>query len=102
MLSHIDDVAVLHFAAAMDPEILQKGGVRIQAWSGKGSFNWNDVFAIFRRIRPNHAVPDDLPDNPKLLITTDDTEARRLLQKWAGRDWKTLDEGVAESIDGLS
>ncbi|RGP78669.1 hypothetical protein FLONG3_3206 [Fusarium longipes] len=61
--SHVSDVAVVHVAAAVDPEVR---GKRIQVLAG--SFNWNDALEILRNTYPERQFVDNfIPGDPKLI-----------------------------------
>lgn len=95
---NVRDVATLHVAALLDPDV---NGERIQAWAVP--FNWNDVLAIMRQKYPERQFPPDLPDMGKISATTDDTLAKGLLKKWAGReDWLSLEKGVCDVIESAA
>ncbi len=92
---NVKDVAVLHAAALLDPDVREK---RIHAWATP--FVWNDVLAIFRQCYPSRKFPEDLPAAEKLLIETDEGLARQLLKKWAQQDgWISLEQGIRETVD---
>ncbi|KFY46762.1 hypothetical protein V494_00342 [Pseudogymnoascus sp. VKM F-4513 (FW-928)] len=96
---HIDvkDVALLHVAAALDPEV---NGARLQAWAEY--CNWNDVLTILRRLYPQRKFTDDLPVHPPLTVTTDFSQPLALLKKWGNQDgWKTLEETVADNMKNI-
>lgn len=94
---HVEDVALLHIAAILDPSVKND---RIHAWSDE--FIWNDVLAIFRRLRPDQKFIDDLPDSARMTATVDDKLTRDLLKKWAGRDGPlSLERSVKDAIEGI-
>jgi hypothetical protein len=89
---------VLHVAALIDQQLKDE---RIQGWAVP--FNWNDVLAILRRAYPERQFVDDLPGMGKILATTDDTLARRLLKEWAQQDdWMVLEEGIRETVKSFA
>ncbi|KAH7010492.1 hypothetical protein EDB80DRAFT_763398 [Ilyonectria destructans] len=92
---NIQDVAVLHVAAALDPEIK---GERLFAWTEP--FNVNAVLAILRRLYPDRKFIDDLHSQQPCLATIgDETRLLGLLKKWGGRDgWISLEQGVREAM----
>ncbi|EGY22278.1 hypothetical protein VD0002_g3425 [Verticillium dahliae] len=53
----VEDVAAIHVAAILDPEIKN---ARLQTWGH--SSNWNEFFAVLREIRPHREFPADYPD----------------------------------------
>ncbi|KAL6808452.1 putative NAD dependent epimerase/dehydratase [Trichoderma sp. SZMC 28015] len=91
----VKDTALLHVAAALDPETK---GERIQAWGN--NVNWDDFLAIFRDLYPNEKWIDDFTGKVKLSITTDQTPALALLKKWGNQDgWTTPRDSVAQAVD---
>ncbi|KAM0260070.1 hypothetical protein ACHAQJ_002994 [Trichoderma viride] len=90
----VKDVALLHVAAALDPEV---SGARIQAWSN--NINWDDALAIMRDLYPKEKFIDDFANGARLSITTDSTQPLSLLKKWGNQDgWKTLRETIADTL----
>ncbi|KAF9875014.1 hypothetical protein CkaCkLH20_07708 [Colletotrichum karsti] len=90
----VKDVALLHVAAMLDPEVKN---ARLQAW-GRNS-NWNEFLGIFREIRPEHDFNEDYPEARHLDITTDQNESLFLLKKWGSQDgWRSLRDA---SVDGV-
>ncbi|KAI6765920.1 hypothetical protein HG530_006990 [Fusarium avenaceum] len=93
--THVSDAAVIYLAAAVDPEVK---GCRIPAL-GK-SFNWNNALAIMREAYADEDIAEDfVPGDPVLSYKIEDNIAPGLLQKWAGRDWISLKDGITEVID---
>ncbi|KAH7129560.1 hypothetical protein B0J13DRAFT_453363 [Dactylonectria estremocensis] len=93
--SHVTDVAVIHVAAALDADV---SGKRIQVLAN--SFNWNDCLEILRRAYPERQFIDNfLPDNPTLTYDIENDIGPGLIQKWAGRDWISLETSVTETVD---
>jgi hypothetical protein len=65
-------------------------------------FNWNDVLAIFRKLRPERQFIDDMPGMGTFLGTVDDYQTRSLLKKWAGRqEYIPLEQAIKETIQDL-
>ncbi|KAH8816908.1 hypothetical protein F5884DRAFT_873743 [Xylogone sp. PMI_703] len=92
------DVALLHVAAVLDPEVKNQ---RIHAWGAP--FNWNDLLAIMRKLRPAHKFIDDIPNLGQMLGTVDDSLGLKLLKKWNGQaGWTSLEQGIRENIEGLA
>ena len=92
----VRDVAVLHVAAALDPDVKD---YRLYGWSE--SFNWNDTLALFKKLRPEEKFMDDLEGQGQILGTYDDTVERRLLKTWANLDdWTELEVGLRDTIEG--
>ncbi|RTE84069.1 hypothetical protein BHE90_001346 [Fusarium euwallaceae] len=95
--SHVTDVAVLHVAAMLDPDVK---GQRIQVLAG--SFNWDDCLDILRKAYPNHKFVDNFqPENPSLTYKVENDVAPDLVKKWAGRDWISLEVCVKETVQGI-
>ncbi|TPX14549.1 uncharacterized protein E0L32_005241 [Thyridium curvatum] len=94
---HVDDVALLHAAALLDPNV---NSARLQAWNSP--FNWRDVAAIIHRLYPDSRVITDVEDSPRPTLTADTEEPLRLLKAWGGRDgFRSLEEAVKDTVDGV-
>jgi nucleoside-diphosphate-sugar epimerase len=93
----VKDVALLHVAAALDPEVKN---ARLQAWGH--SANWNEILAILRKLRPQKKFVDDYPDPHHLRVSIDQTESVALLNKWCHRPgkggWTSLEDSIFENI----
>ncbi|KAF4497365.1 secretory lipase [Fusarium agapanthi] len=90
--NHVTDVAIVHVAAAIDPDVQ---GQRIQVLAS--SFTWNDCLDILRKSCPNRSFVDNfISGDPKLIYNIENDIALDLLQKWAGRDWISLESSVTE------
>ncbi|KAL2849806.1 NAD(P)-binding protein [Aspergillus pseudodeflectus] len=93
----VKDVALLHVAAALDPEVKN---ARLQAWGH--SANWNEILAILRKLRPQKKFVDDYPDPHHLRVSIDQTESVALLNKWRHRPgkggWTSLEDSIFENI----
>lgn len=95
--SHVTDVAIIHVAAAIDPEV---HGRRIQVLAA--SFTWNDCLDILRSAYPNRNFVDNfISGDRKLIYNIENDIALDLLQKWAGRGWISLEASVTEVVDYL-
>ncbi|SCV39390.1 related to NADPH-dependent aldehyde reductase [Fusarium fujikuroi] len=93
--THVSDAAVIYVAAAIDPDVK---GARIPALAE--SFNWNNALAIMRKAYPEEDFEEDfVPGDPVLSYKIENDIAPELLQKWAGRDWISLEKGITETID---
>ena len=91
----VKDVALLHVAAVLDPEVKN---ARLQTWAHNS--NWNDLLAILRQLRPQKKFLEDWPETQYLTQSTDESESIALLKKWANQDgWKPLQTTVAETIE---
>ncbi|KAL6400085.1 hypothetical protein AUP68_15777 [Ilyonectria robusta] len=92
--SHVIDNAIVHVAAAIDPDVK---GSRIQVQAN--SFTLNDALAIMREAYPSDDfVEDFIVGNPKLEYHIENDIAPSLIQKWAGRGWLDLKQGVIETL----
>lgn len=95
--SHVTDVAVLHVAAALDPDVKDQ---RIQVLAG--SFNWDNCLDILRKVYPDHKFVDNFqPENSTLSYKVENDIAPGLVKKWAGRDWISLETCVKETVQGI-
>ncbi|KAF5620826.1 NADPH-dependent aldehyde reductase [Fusarium sp. NRRL 52700] len=91
------DVALLHVAAILDPEVKD---ARLQTWGHKA--HWNDFLPILRELRPQRKFIPDYPETFYLKLSTDQSDSVALLKKWAGqRDWKALRQIITEAINNL-
>ena len=92
---HVEDVALLHVAALLDPSV---ENARLHAWSD--GFIWNDVLAIFKKLYPKKEFVD-LKDEVRLTGTVDDQQSKDLLKTWGGRDgFLGLEAGIKDSLEG--
>ncbi|KAH6887046.1 hypothetical protein B0T10DRAFT_539215 [Thelonectria olida] len=91
----IHDIALLHVAAILDPEVKN---ARLHTWGH--SSQWNEFLAVLRKLRPQKEFIADYPDPYYLTMSTDQSESIALLKKWAGQDgWKPLKDSISESIE---
>lgn len=93
---NVRDCARLHVAALLDPS---QNGTRIFAFAAP--FNWNDVLHILRKLRPDAAILDDLPDLGRDMSTVPNEAAEQLLRKHFGHGWTSLEESVRQNIEGI-
>ena len=92
---NVRDVAMIHVAAALDPNIQ---GERLFCWSKP--ITTSDILATLRQMYPSHQFIDDLPNQARARITKDDRLILSLLKKWAGRDdWISLEETVRDGME---
>lgn len=90
----IKDVALLHVAAIIDPEV---NNARLQAWGHHSS--WNDALAIMRKQCPRRKFIANLPDGLAISISTDFSQPLTLLQKWGNQDgWTPFEKTVTEDV----
>jgi hypothetical protein len=91
----VQDVALIHVAALLDPDVKD---ARLQTWGHKA--HWNDFLPILRELRPQRKFIPDYPETFYLKLSTDQSESVALLKKWAGQDgWKPLRQIIAEAIN---
>ncbi|KAH8892388.1 putative aldehyde reductase 2 [Thozetella sp. PMI_491] len=92
---NVKDVAVLHIAAALDPEVQNE---RLLAWAEP--INTNIVLAILRRLYPDRNFIDDIPTQEPCLATIgDEKRMLELMKKWGEREsWTPLEQGVREGV----
>ncbi|KAL7896046.1 hypothetical protein HDV63DRAFT_89281 [Trichoderma sp. SZMC 28014] len=92
---HVHDVALLHIAALLDPEV---NGCRLQAWAEPA--NWNDLLRTLRKFCPNNtSIASDIPNEANIELTTDTTECISLLKKWGNQNgFKTTEEAVKDTL----
>lgn len=93
----VKDVALIHVAAVLDPEVKN---ARLQSWGH--SAHWNEVLSILRRLCPQRKFADDYPDPYHLMISVDQTESVMLLRAWSDRPnkngWQSLEVSIFENI----
>ncbi|CAG7562036.1 unnamed protein product [Fusarium equiseti] len=90
-----NNAAVVYVAATIDPEVK---GDRIPVLAK--SFNWNNALAILRSAYPEEDFEEDfIPGDPVLSYNIENRTGPELLQKWAGRKWIGLEQGITETID---
>jgi hypothetical protein len=89
------DVALIHVAAAIDPNVV---GERIYAIAQHT--DWNDFLPILRRLYPEKKFMDDLEDLGKFSGEVDTSLGLGLVKKWGERDgWIPLEEGLKDTLD---
>ncbi|CAG7950645.1 unnamed protein product [Penicillium salamii] len=93
----VEDVARLHIAALLDPNIQSE---RIFGTAAK--FRWTDVIAIMRRLRPNNP---NIPDAPNDIQCPFDyalaPRAEQILLGFSGSSWVSLEDSLEQSIVDL-
>ncbi|KAK7430763.1 hypothetical protein QQZ08_002807 [Neonectria magnoliae] len=91
----VKDIALLHIAAILDPEIKN---ARLQTWGH--SANWNEFLTVLRKLRPQKEFIADYPNPYYLTMSTDQSDSVTLLKKWADQDgWKSLKDSISNSIE---
>ncbi|CAG8037221.1 unnamed protein product [Penicillium salamii] len=93
----VEDVARLHIAALLDPNIQSE---RIFGTAAK--FRWTDVIAIMRRLRPNNP---NIPDAPNDIQCPFDyalaPRAEQILLGFSGSSWVSLEDSLEQAIVDL-
>ncbi|TVY45187.1 NAD-dependent epimerase/dehydratase [Lachnellula occidentalis] len=90
----VKDVALLHVAAVLDPEV---NNARLQIWGQHSS--WTDIAAIMRNLRPHQQSIPEFPTPKYLTISTDQGETLALLKNWGSHGgWIPLEETVADNL----
>ena len=92
----VRDNARLHVIALIDPDC---NGQRLFAFTAP--FNWNDVLAVFRKLRPSKSFPEDREDLGRDLSEIPNEDAEALLKKHYGRGFFSLEESVEANIATL-
>ncbi|TKA65606.1 hypothetical protein B0A55_09897 [Friedmanniomyces simplex] len=93
---NVADDARLHVAALIDPAC---NGKRIFAFAQP--FNWNDILAILRKLRPDKEFREDV-DCGRDLSEVPNQEAEELLRKHYGHGWTSLEESIRENVATLA
>jgi hypothetical protein len=88
------DVALVHVAAAIDPEVRNERIYTIAQHS-----DWNDFLPILRRLYPEKKFIDDMEGLGKFQGKVDTSLAHGLVKKWGGRDWIPLEDGIKDTLD---
>lgn len=94
---NVVDTALLHVAALTD---LTVNNERIFAFAAP--YNWNDVLAAARTVRPDLQVPEDLKDNSRDQTTVDTDLSKKLLRNhFSQNDFIGLEQSVKENLASL-
>ncbi|KAF4959120.1 hypothetical protein FSARC_10833 [Fusarium sarcochroum] len=95
VVANVKDIALLHVAAILDPEIKN---ARLQTWGNYAHFN--EFLAILRELRPDRQFMDDYPETWHLTVSTDQSESVEILKKWGDQDgWRSLKSVIDEAIN---
>jgi hypothetical protein len=92
----VEDVAQLHVAALLDPELESE---RIFAMAAP--FNWSDVVGIMRKLQPHNSKIPDPPANEgrSLHLFVGVEKAEQILREFCGRPgWTSLEECLAVGL----
>jgi hypothetical protein len=91
----VKDVALIHVAAILDPEVTN---ARLQSWGH--STHWNDILTVLRELCPQNRFVDDYPNPNHLKVSVDQSDSIALLRKWSGKDgWISLKDSISENIN---
>lgn len=93
----VSDTARLHVAALIDADIKDE---RVFAFSEP--YNWNSIFELLRKIKPDHKWPENIKDNSqdksKVLPRG---RADEILKKNFGAGFLSLEEALRNNLVGL-
>lgn len=65
-------------------------------------YNWNQILAICRKLRPDKDLPADLDDDSRDLSTVDTELSKRLLKEQFGKEGFTgLEQSLQECLDSF-
>ncbi|KAJ3460928.1 hypothetical protein MRS44_011795 [Fusarium solani] len=91
----VKDIALLHIAAMLDPQVKN---ARLHSWGH--SSNWNEFLAVLRELRPQREFIADYPEPYYVTISTDQSDSVALLKRWADQEgWRPLKDSISESIE---
>jgi hypothetical protein len=94
---NVRDVALLHVAAVLDPEVSYR---RIHECAQP--FNWNIILATMRELYPKKYFVDNLPNMGQLVGTVEDGLGLQLMKKWGGQEgWTSLVEGIKQNLEDV-
>lgn len=94
----VRDTAIIHVAALLANDV---NGKRLWA-AGHQDIHVNDILAIWRKRFPTREIVPDF-DFPKASRQDlDRTLETTLLQRYAGRDWYSLEETVVDNVKALA
>ncbi|KAH9823771.1 GDP-mannose 4,6 dehydratase [Teratosphaeria destructans] len=88
----VDDTARLHVIGLVDPAA---NGRRLFGFAAP--FNWNDMFRVFREVKPDGKW-EDLEGLGRDLSTVPNQAAEDLLRKHYGKGWTGLEESVKANV----
>jgi nucleoside-diphosphate-sugar epimerase len=91
----VADNAKLHVAALIDPAC---DGQRIYAFAQP--YNWNDILAIFRKLKPSESFLEDREQGRNLSEVPNDV-AEELLKKHYGHGWTSLEESIRQNVGSV-
>lgn len=91
-------MALVHVAAVLDPGVKN---ARINSWGI--STHWNEILAMFRKLRPERNFVDDYPESFHLQVSVDQSDALALMKKWSDdpekSGWRPMEESIYDNIN---
>jgi nucleoside-diphosphate-sugar epimerase len=91
----VRDVALLHVAAVIDPELKSR---RLYAWAH--NYTWNDVVEVMRKLYPEKKFMDDFKDMKGSSARVDNEVSEALLKKWGQHGWTSLETCIKDTLEG--
>lgn len=92
----VRDTARLHVAALTQPDVQNE---RIFAFSKP--FNWNDILALLRELRPDHIFPEDIEGLGRDMSTVSTEREELLLKRMGRKGFVGLRECLEDSVAAL-
>ena len=90
---NIIDNAAVHVAALLYSDV---AGERLFTFAYP--YNWNDIFAVFRKLFPHEAARwEDIPDLQRDLSSVTNDRAEELLTRLKGHGWTDLEDTIKQS-----
>ncbi len=93
---NVKDTARIHVAALLDPDVENE---RILAFAYP--YNFNDILAIMRKLKPDKELPADIENAPRDLSKLDNSRGAALLKAFGRPGFTGLEESIKENIAGL-
>lgn len=95
---NVDDTARIHVAA-----LISKSVIRERIFAFAAPFTWNQILAVFRKLHPSKAFPEDIPGVELSNMKVSNGRGEQLLKDVFGRlGWTSLEVTVAENLKDLS
>jgi len=92
---NIVDNAMVHVAALIYSDVQNE-----RLFTFAYPYNWNDIFAVFRKLYPDRKFHDDIPGLGRDLSKVTNERAEELLKRLSGHGWTSLEDTIKESISG--
>lgn len=94
----VQDCARLHVAGLLDPSVKDQ-----RIFGLVQEYNWTDVLAIFRRIRPELKLPEDpVNEGRDLTEVVPRDKAEKLLKDFFGQPgWTSLEDSLKAGVADL-